>query len=124
MIPDPICAPGVACWIPGQGYRVIEDTGTSCALDDQPFEAKYHPLADAARAPVDPYAPLIASPILNASAIAIPPMSPVWPDPFTPCCVVQRPANPLPQLPDVPVPASAGLLLAGLVALAMVRGRG
>lgn len=121
MTPDPICAPGVACWMPGQGYRVIEDTGTACALDDAPFESKYHPLSDAALSPVDPYGPLIATPIMDASAISIPPLSPSWPGPWTPCCVIREPADPLPPLAPVDLEASAGFLLAGLALLAMWR---
>lgn len=128
---DPDTAPVID--LIGTGYRPAWQPADyigarlDCAMWIAAPDADVAYLAKYDLPPVDPYAPvaglpLIADPIMDASAIAVPP-APVWPDPWAPCCVIQRPADPLPQLPDVPVPASAGLLLVGLVALAMVRGR-
>ncbi|WP_347139465.1 hypothetical protein [Paracoccus sp. SSK6] len=40
QVPQTPCTLEKACWIPGTGFRVIDDTGATCALIDTPMEGK------------------------------------------------------------------------------------
>lgn len=40
QVPQTPCTFVRACWIPGTGFRAIDDTGEACALIDVPMESK------------------------------------------------------------------------------------
>ncbi|MBK4215805.1 hypothetical protein JJJ17_07705 [Paracoccus caeni] len=39
-----ICTSDYPCWIPGTGFRVVEVTATTCAIEDTPMTGKMPPV--------------------------------------------------------------------------------
>lgn len=49
---NPICSNDAPCWMPGTGFRWIKDTGSTCAIDDDPLD-KFVPVSFAGKDPMD-----------------------------------------------------------------------
>ena len=72
--------------------------------------------------PAQPTTAELAGPIAGTSFPAGPLIPGPWPsEPEWPCCAIREPADPLPPVAPVPVPASASLLIAAVAAFAIIR---
>lgn len=119
------CAPDAPCWIAGTGFRAVVDTAQACAIEDAPLAGKVPPGSMMTRLPVDPYAALAGS-LPAVVMVATPGTAFAVIDdtgrPALPCCIVQQPAEPLPQPAPVALEAStAAMLVVALGLLAILR---
>ena len=113
--------PAAVHWFEGLGFRpAVWSSHRTDGVDpqrlvpapdaDTPLIAKYDPFAH-----VPGY---VWGTVLPASSQTVP-----APQPWFPCCIETGPYEPLPPVASVPVPASAGLLIAAVVGLALLRRR-
>lgn len=141
---------GIA-WFPGLGFRPAVWTPPHRADGVDPDRLIVAPDADTAfiakytGPTIDPYAHVPDSgyswgtwlpadaPQITAASLAGPVAGPHWPvtptqpwwpsEPEWPCCIIDRPFEPLPPVAPVPVPATAGLLIAAVAVFAIIRRR-
>lgn len=148
----PDAAAGVA-WFPGLGFRpaVLTPPHRADQVDparivpapdaDVAYSGKFDPFghlpaagyawgtwipgAGPASEPASPGAMLVSAPLNPGAPFTAGPLIPgPWPsDPEWPCCVIREPDTPLPPVAPVPLPASAGLLIAAVAAFAIIRRR-
>lgn len=129
---DPSAAPVLD--LIGHGYRPAWQPADY--IGPRRHCAMWLPAPDADRAwlakydgTIDPWGPIQLSggQSLGGGASGVwtpapPPLEPVWPDPWEPCCIWTEPDYPGPPTPVVPIEVGTGLML--VVALAMLATRG